>query len=154
MKTIFRVRLTKYKGRTVTLSDGTVISKNDLLVKIHFHNVKLLSEIQKYNSDIKKVKRIHHYVKSSLPAVVHFVQTNAHHKEIKGLIGITSLNRGCKRLGFEPFPIIHPIYKIFKQTSLMPISYLSCSKGIKDKKRTPTYLFMSKNILFQKYRSK
>lgn len=41
-RTIMRVRLTKYKGREITLSDGTVIHKNDLLLKIHLHNIKLL----------------------------------------------------------------------------------------------------------------
>ncbi len=43
---VFRVRLTRYKGKDVILSDGTRIKKNDVLVKIHLHNVKLLKELR------------------------------------------------------------------------------------------------------------
>ncbi len=52
--TIFRVRLTRYKGATVILEDGTVIKRNDVLIKIHLHNVRLISEIQSIDNEVKK----------------------------------------------------------------------------------------------------
>ena len=50
---VFRVRLTRYKGKEVILSDGTRI-KNDVLVKIHLHNVKLLKELQPIESAVRR----------------------------------------------------------------------------------------------------
>ena len=64
---VFRVRLTRYKGREVVLSDGTIVKKNDLLIKIHLHNVSLLKEMRacsmkiskKHYSFIKKYKNLY-----------------------------------------------------------------------------------------------
>ncbi|MFD1707227.1 hypothetical protein ACFSCZ_10840 [Siminovitchia sediminis] len=149
IKTIMRVRLTRYKGRDVVLSDGTEICKNDVLLKVHLHNVKLLREIMKYNSELRKAKIVYSKVKDSLPAVADYIQLSRLDGEIKGLIGITALYKGCKRLGFEPHPIINPVYKKLKQTSLLPISLLSSNK--QSNLPVPMYLFMSKDTLFEKY---
>ncbi|MGR5985610.1 YkoP family protein [Bacillus cytotoxicus] len=53
---ILRVRLTRYKGKNITLSDGTQINKNDTLIKIHLHNVRLLNEMKSFENNIKKRK--------------------------------------------------------------------------------------------------
>ncbi|USK57245.1 hypothetical protein LIS82_12585 [Cytobacillus solani] len=147
---IFRVRLTKYKGRNIILSDGTLINKNDTLVKIHLHNVRLLKEFKNINSEIRKAKMIYKYVQMSLPEIENYIQNHTHSKKIKGIIGITMLNKGCERLGFEIFEISHPIYKWFKRISFLPIEILS-SKNTSDwyvlKLHNPSYLFMSINKL-------
>ncbi|WP_461178051.1 YkoP family protein [Virgibacillus ainsalahensis] len=150
-KTIMRVRLSRYRGRTVTLLDGTVINKNDLLVKIHLHNVELLRKLQGVDSEIKKALTIYKNVQESLPLVARYIQLQDCAAEIKGLIGITMLNRGSRKLGFEPFPIHNTYYKLFKQAALTPIFFLSSSKASNKEKPPPTYLFMSKNRLFNQY---
>ncbi|WP_257467550.1 YkoP family protein [Peribacillus asahii] len=53
-KNILRVKLTRYKGRNVILSDGTAINKNDLLIKIHLHNAVLLKELKTNQKRFKK----------------------------------------------------------------------------------------------------
>lgn len=146
-----RVRLTRYQGRNVVLSDGTEIRKNDVLVKVHLHNVKLLSEIIQHKNELRKAKIIYSRVKDSLPAVVNYIQVSRLNNEIKGLIGITTLYKGCKRLGFEPHSIQNPVYKKFKQTALLPIYFLSSNHQLNDNYPEPMYLFMSKDTLFQKY---
>lgn len=149
-KTIIRVRLTKYKGRKVTLSDGTVINKNDLLLKIHLHNVKLLKLIQGYNSDVRKGLAIYKVVLNSLPSLAGYMQTHGYTNQIKGLIGITTLHKGCKNLGFEVYPIQNRFYKRFKQFALFPIHLLSSNKLVR-KMPSPMYLMMSKDGLLKKY---
>lgn len=152
-KTIMRVRLTRYKGRDIILSDGTLICKNDVLVKVHLHNVKLLSELMQYKNDLRRGKIIYSKVKDALPAVVDYIQLCNEFKEIKGIIGITTLYRGCKKLGFEPHPIKSLLYKKFKQTALMPIYLLSSNSRRGKSFPEPMYLIMSKAILLQKYGS-
>ncbi|MEI3607811.1 hypothetical protein SPD48_19175 [Pseudogracilibacillus sp. SE30717A] len=83
----------------MVLADGT--NKNDTLVKIHLHNVQLLKEISTIKSELNKAKMIYHYVQNSLLEVVLYIQNNSGSNIIKGIIGISLLNKGCERLGFE-----------------------------------------------------
>lgn len=149
-QTIMRVRLTKYKGRDITLQDGTVIKKNDFLLKIHLHNSRLLKEIQGYNSDIRRAIIIIKSAQESLPAIAHYVERKNYADRIKGLIGITMLYKGCTNLGFETFPLKNPIYRKFKTASLLPIHLLATKQQLKEIPE-PQYLFMSKAVLFDRY---
>ena len=151
---IFRVRLTKYKGRNIVLSDGTQINKNDILVKIHLHNVRLLKEFKNMNSEMKKAKMIYNYVKRSLPGIDLYIQNQSHSTEIKGIIGITTLNKGCERLGFEIFDISHPIYNWFKRIAFLPIEMISSQNSFLHvlKHHKPSYLLMSTDKLSNMYR--
>jgi hypothetical protein len=153
---IFRIRLTKYKGRNIVFSDGTQINKNDTLVKIHLHNVRLLKELKDIKSELKKAKIIYHYVQKSLPGIEIHIRNCSHSQEIKGIIGITLLNKGCERLGFEVFDISHPIYKWFKRFAFLPIGILSSQKASIRQILThqkPNYLVMSTNKLSNMYRN-
>jgi hypothetical protein len=152
---IFRVRLTRYKGRNIVLSDGTQINKNDTLVKIHFHNVRLLKELKEIKSEIKKGKMIYRYVQTSLPGIEIYIRNCSHSKEIKGIIGITLLNKGCERLGFEVFDISHPIYKRLKRLAFLPIGIISSqTASIRHifNDQQPKYLLMSTKKLSNMYR--
>ncbi|RFU70678.1 hypothetical protein D0469_05560 [Peribacillus saganii] len=153
---IFRVRLTCYKGRDITLSDGTQIKKNDTLVKIHLHNVRLLNELKHISSELKKSKIVYEKVQKSLPGIEAYISSHKYENEIKGIIGITTLNRGCERLGFEVRCIAHPVYKWLKWASFLPIMCLSVSKPSMKKlvkQGAPSYLFMSKEKLIHIYKN-
>lgn len=150
---IFRVRLTKYKGKEVVLADGTVISKNDMLVKIHLHNIRLLKEMIDIKSDLKKARVIYQHVEHSLPCLADYIRKHPHYTEIKGIIGITLLAKGVHRLGFESVSISNKWYERFKMLIAWPIYTLSVQKLSLQafKKQRPKYLFMSKNQLLEKH---
>ncbi|MCP8615615.1 YkoP family protein [Salirhabdus salicampi] len=151
---IFRVRLTRYKGREVTLKDGTTIRKNDLLLKIHLHNVRILHDIQHIKDDVKKGFMIYQIVKESMPGLATYVQSHKRYDEIKGVIGITMLSKGSRRLGFEKVTIKNLIYKWMKVCTFLPICFLSLTRPSIGKIRKlpePVYLFMSKADLVNRY---
>jgi len=150
-RTIIRARLMRYRGKPVVLSDGTVIGKNDLLIKIHLHNAKLLKELQRYNHEIAKGKAIYRHVRETLPSVAAFLESHRRFSEIKGIVGITTLHKGSGKLGFEAFPIHNRLYKYYKLILLFPIYILSSRWFFKQKMSKPAYLFMSKNTLLQRY---
>ncbi|MEH7125787.1 hypothetical protein V7127_21485 [Bacillus sp. JJ1773] len=152
---IFRIRITKYKGRNVVLSDGTRINKNDTLVKIHLHNAKLLIELKDIKSDLKKAKFMYQYVQKSLPEVENYIRECRQAYMVKGIVGITMLNKGCERLGFEVVDIYSPIYKWFKWFAFLPIELLSNKQTTWEslKNQKPNYLFMSTNKLSEMYRN-
>lgn len=151
-ESIFRVRLTSYRGRSIRLADGTHIRKNDILLKIHLHNVMLLKEMLPLMSDVKKGRYLYHSIERSLPDIAEYVKNHPKSDQIKGIIGITMLNRGGGHLGFETVPIVSMLYRLYKWTCLMPIYLLSATEPVrKFKKYTPAYQMMSKETLFQKY---
>lgn len=152
---ILRVRVTRYKGKNIVLTDGTPINRNDLLVKIHLHNVKLLMELKDIKSELRRGKRIYQLVQGSLPSLDTFIRNHSHANQIKGIIGITMLNKGCTRLGFEVVTISHPVYKWFKRFAFLPIGLLSSQSATITSallEHKPTYLFMSKSTLSKLYR--
>lgn len=150
---IFRIRLTRYKGREVVLSDGTSIEKNDLLVKIHLHNVRILKEMQCMDKNLTKTRFLYKKVQESLPDLALFIIHHKNQKKIKGIIGITMIDKGYKRLGFEAFFISNRSYILFKRIALYPIYFLSSSASSSKRKKAPTpqYLFMSKDAICEKY---
>lgn len=151
---ILRVRLTKYKGRSIVLSDGTEINKDDILVKIHLHNVRLLKEISLIKNEIKKAKIIYRYVQNSLPGVEQFIRNHPLAKDIKGIIGVTLLNKGCERLGFEAINLSNPIYIWFKWLTFLPIELISSQHSLLHdfKHRKPKYILMSKEKIVSLYK--
>ncbi|NGP45128.1 hypothetical protein G4V62_09230 [Bacillaceae bacterium SIJ1] len=150
---IFRVRLTCYKGQDITLTDGTVFRKNDVLIKIHLHNAQVLHELSGMNNELRRAMILYKKVQDSLPLLASYIRQHKNAHEIKGIIGITLLNKGCERLGFESYSITSRIYKSFKQLALYPIYLLSTTNPYVLGKNAPSpkYLFMSKANLFDKY---
>ncbi|MEV2361232.1 hypothetical protein ABND74_13340 [Paenibacillus larvae] len=151
-KSTFRVRLTFYRGRDITLSDGTRINKGDILLKLHLHNIILLKNMNSLQNEIAKGRLLYRMVLNSLPDLAEYVHNHPKSREIKGIIGITMLNRGCGSLGFETIPISSKIYKWCKCITMLPIYFLSARSPLKFiKKQAPMYLFMSKHVLLNKY---
>lgn len=149
---IFRVRLTKYKGKNIQLEDGTSITKNDTLIKIHLHNLRLLKEVKDEKSELKKAKMIYRHVQHSLPGIALYIQNHYKSNQIKGIIGITNLNKSCERLGFEVFNISNPLYKWLKWTTSLPITILARNEAFKKMfYYQPSYLIMSKEKLSKLY---
>ncbi|MBP1969400.1 hypothetical protein J2Z83_001504 [Virgibacillus natechei] len=146
--TLFRIRLTSYQGNEVRLHDGTIIHKNDLLIKIHLHNVRMLSELNRIESDMKKAVFIYHKVKRALPRLANYAIGHQKSSNIKGIIGITSLYKGANRLGFESFPIKNSYYRTYKRFTFFPIHYIANTS-----QQDPVYLFMSKDALLNRYHS-
>ncbi|MGG3161250.1 hypothetical protein ABEO87_05920 [Geobacillus stearothermophilus] len=149
-RSIFRVRLLRYKGETIRLSDGTTIAANDWLLKIHLHNVRLLRELMQYRGDIQKGRYIFEQVKASLPYVAHHLYHHEQSACIKGIIGVTMLNKGCERLGFDVIDIADSFYRWLKMASHWPMMTVAQHR-LMPLVRPPKYLLMSKEKLFSLY---
>lgn len=150
---IFRVKLTRYKGHEIELEDGTYIKKNDLLVKIHLHNVRLLKELSFIDNDMKKTVVLLKKTKESLVDLAKYIRCHHSEEQIKGIMGVTMINKGYDKLGFEHFSISSQLYKWFKRLSHFPIYILSTTTRPKGWRKAPPpgYLFMSKATILKKY---
>ncbi|WP_232489962.1 hypothetical protein [Neobacillus cucumis] len=150
-KSIFRVRITKYKGKNIILSDGTLICRNDLLIKIHLHNVRLLNEYIKIKNDLNRARLIYKAVLRSMPSLARYVNTHPRETQIKGIIGITTINKGVVPLGFETFRPNNRLYRRVKKVGQLPIFLLTKSSFRNFQKNKLNYLLMSKDKLYQRY---
>ncbi|HZG84739.1 MAG TPA: hypothetical protein VE009_07480 [Paenibacillus sp.] len=151
-RNIFRVRLLTYRGKPLVLSNGESVKPGDVLLKIHLHNVRLLQALFPLRGDIERGKYILRSVQASLPCLADYVRRHPMSKEIKGLIGITLLNKGCDRLGFEVLPIGSRGLKIMKWVPQSMICLLFVSQPFKTiRKQSLKYLYMPKETLFEKY---
>ncbi len=146
-KTVLRVRLTRYQGRSAILRDGTTVQKGDMLLKIHLHNVRLIHELQIIDGDLRKAAHLYHSIKQALFQLAKEVETYDEYRRIKAIIGVTSLYQGAERLGFDIVPIKNYYYRLFKKCTFLLIDCVAHSP----RNRAPVYLFMSKNQLMNKY---
>jgi hypothetical protein len=150
---IFRVRLIRYRGKSLQLSDGTNINPQDLLVKIHLHNCQLMREMQEMEGQIKRALYVYDRVLESLPGLASFVDHHPCKDRIKGVLGITLLHRGIKRLGFDAIEIPNPLYLKAKQMYLLPMFWFlhpGSTTQQKDKLK-PKFITMSKQKLLHTY---
>jgi len=153
-KNIFRVKPLYFRGDTISLSDGNSFQHNDLLLKIHLHNCCLLHEMIEIENDVKRALHVYHRVENSLPGLAQFVANHPKEDLIKGIIGITLLTRGVKKLGFEVREISNPFYLCLKTAYLKPM-FILCHPNrknmAKEKDLVPKFLVMSKERLLENY---
>lgn len=107
--TLFRLRLKRYRGRPLVLSDGTLLRPRDPIAELHLNN-EMLKEITRTGKSPERIALLTlKEVKRSLPALARWVQSTPQGKNIRAVVGLTMLYRGTERLGFtvsEPPAII------------------------------------------------
>ncbi|MBU9712585.1 YkoP family protein [Evansella tamaricis] len=147
---VLRVQLIRYRGPEHTLSNGELIKKGDYLIKIHLHNIRLIKYLEKVVSPTRKTLLLYQMVKNALPGLAQFIKNHQLNQRIKGICGVTMLNKLVERLGFEIKPISNTYYRLLKCCSQIPIHFLSTGRftGVFDRTRV-NYLFMSKNKLLE-----
>jgi hypothetical protein len=93
-------------------------------------------------------------VMDSMPLLTDYILNHPEKTNIKGIIGITLINKGFKPLGFECILPDSKIYTWYKQVMQTPIWLLSNPQRLAGKKgiQRPVYLMMSKEKLLEKYK--
>jgi hypothetical protein len=150
---VFRVRLTKYQGNPLVLENGETIQSGDLLLKIHLYNYHLMNQMRGMDTEIRRALYVYQQVEDSLPGLACYLASHERSQDIKGVVGVTVLNRGINKLGFNTFPIINPWYRYWKESYMIPM-YCLCHgtfSNNKIKRLEAKYVVMSKNSLFDRY---
>lgn len=90
-----------YKGKSITLKDGTIINPKDSVFELHLINTNLEHLNTGYGNLFKMLREELYYVGKYLE-----LEENKHYK---GVFGITLLHRLAKRAGFTIIEIENPI---------------------------------------------
>lgn len=134
-----------YKGRTIEISDGTVIKNGDLVGEMHIDNLK----INGLENDYRKLFRI---LKEELQDLSYVIINEKGFGEIKAYHGTTLLYPLAKKQGFTIVEIDKGLKKYFLilWENLLRFVFKKESK-IRDGFRTPKECWISKDQLLQKY---
>ena len=93
--------------------------------------------MQCIDENFKKSLFLYKKVQASLPDLAFFIIHHNKNDQIKGIIGITMIDKGYKRLGFESFSLSSHSYLWFKRIAHYPIHLLSSSKPSSKGKKCP-----------------
>jgi Predicted xylanase/chitin deacetylase len=96
---LFRLTKKRYKGPDLYDGNGDLLAaKGDIVAEIHLDNIRFqCKETDSHKVGLKALSR----VKESLPVLAQYITESSDYQDIKVLLGLTLLNRGVKRLGFE-----------------------------------------------------
>ena len=156
MDSVFKLAVRKYRGKSLTLPDGTVLKTGDLLGELHFDN-DLLLKISTQSKNPEKIGiSLLRQVKNSLPDLAKTLQTDPAYRQIKAVYGITMIYRGANFLGFGIYDLYPAFFKIittYYQRWLMIIFHpQGFSHLFKHRsKMIPKMLVISKNDLLRRY---
>jgi len=108
---LFRIVLLPYWGSELKTKNGHTIVKDDLVIKLHIHNLRL-AEIIHQKKDAKALGLLLlREIRKSLPGLAQFVANHPRADEIRGVVGTTFLHRGAENLGFSTMEPLSSIYK-------------------------------------------
>lgn len=150
---VFRVRLSTYRGTPLALKSGEVIQSGDLVLKIHLYNYQLMKQMCHLESDIRRALYVYEAVEHSLPGLAKYLNDHPRANEIKAVLGITVLNRGIKKLGFESFELNNRLYRAWKKTYMIPMYCLCHGQWSLPslQKLEPKFVVMSRAQLLERF---
>ncbi|WP_134698861.1 hypothetical protein [Ammoniphilus sp. YIM 78166] len=150
---VFRVRLSTYRGAPLVLDSGDVIRSGDLLLKIHLYNYQLMKQMCHLESDIRRALYVYEAVEHSLPGLARYLSEHPRSNEIKAVLGVTVLNRGIKRLGFQSFELDNSLYRAWKKAYMIPMYCLCHGQWSLPslQKLEPKFVVMGRTQLLQRF---
>lgn len=110
---LFRIVWKPFWGDTLVTKNGSVINKNDIVLKLHIHNFRLAEIIYKKRDTKALGILLLREVRNSMPGLARYVAHHPNSDQISGVVGTTFLHRGVEKLGFSTTnPIESKVYQI------------------------------------------
>jgi hypothetical protein len=145
-------RLIRHRGSRVTLKDGTVISKGDSVVEIHFNNPRLLRELDDGHGSPFEALAI---IEGDFAALAQMV-ADARLGPVRGLYTATLFSIPGRRVGFEVHPVPHTLAWSLRRYFFIGMIPIYQRDGWKQfdrmrRNRWPAELWMSTRTLQQRH---
>lgn len=161
---LFRVVVKPYRGETIITSDGVRLERGDLYAKLHLYNVGVACLLRQHvmnkglGTGLAGELAILKKIRSSFPALSSFISDHPRSSEIKALMGITFLNRGVEKLGFESKELSNPLISQLKAHLFKFILICCHPRGwtrLKEKSRplVPKRVYISKDAFVHRFKA-
>jgi len=122
---VMRTQLTRWRGRPITLPDGTHVTRGDLVVELHVNN-RALGEVLAHASDWRLLPLI----ADDLRALAGAAGTPVFPREVRAVYGFTLLSRAAPRLGFTVRSRPHTVRAWLDRVFLMGLLPLYNPRGL------------------------
>jgi peptidoglycan/xylan/chitin deacetylase (PgdA/CDA1 family) len=153
---IFRIRRRRYYGPPLTLPDGVILKKGDLVGELHLNNEMMIAALERAKSPVQLAAALVKEARQSMPVLSRFVMETEKYRDIKAVYGITMIYRGADPLGFMICDIKESLFG--KVATLYLRMYMSVmhpkGKGRLKERRAllvPKRVVMSRAMLLEKY---
>lgn len=153
---IFHVRVRPYTGENIQLDDGEMIQPGDRIVELHFDNRQLYEMGMRSKTAMRTAIQLIRAVERMMPKLAETMLTRPEFDGVKGLYGITLINRGPEQLGFSVIDL--PKGWFAKMTKLylrllMRVIHPSGKKRLKERTEmlVPKIIAMSTKQLYERY---
>ncbi|MBC8080545.1 MAG: polysaccharide deacetylase family protein [Gorillibacterium sp.] len=144
--TFLQVRIREYTdNEPLSLEDGERFVKGDRIVELHLNNDQLLQLGRTSRNSTHLATQMIRRIKDLLPHISHLLQTDPAYKNVKGLYGITLINRGPEHLGFTVFDLPKGPFSFITKHYLRLLMYVIHPDG-KKRLQTKTQLLIPKII--------
>lgn len=139
----FHYRTIPYTGRTLELADGETLNKGDRVIELHFNNSRLSSIAMNARSPIAAIVKMKRETEHGLAELAGYIAKDEEARRTKAVYGITMVNRGADRIGFELFPMPSGLFARTTKTYLsILMRVLTNNKGGGKAELNPMILVM------------
>lgn len=155
---IFHYRKRKYRGKTLELANGTTIETDDEVIELHLDNRMLVRLMMESRSMMHVAILLIREVEKGLPKLAEQLVGKDAFKQVRGLYGVTMINKGASQFGFDLFELEPGLFDRltrFYLKLLMFVLHPSGKKRLKGNsgKLSPRILVMSMEELCKRYSS-
>ncbi|MBP1992752.1 polysaccharide deacetylase family protein [Paenibacillus eucommiae] len=154
---LLKLRIKAYTGnQSITLEDGEVIAKGDLIAELHFDNKLLLKLSNNSPSSVHLAIQIIRKTEQLMPLIRWLLQNDPNYKDVKGLYGITLIHRGARKLGFSIIDLPRGIFSYLTQSYLRLLLSVLHPQGkkrlkLKTERLVPKIIAISRKELMNRY---
>lgn len=152
----FSVRVRTYHGETIRLKDGEEICRGDRIVELHLDNELLYRMGVDARSTVQLAIHLIRATEKVLPEVVKFIFSNPQFRNVKGIYGVSLINRGPEQFGFTVLDIPKGLFSSFTRLYLRLLLSVIHPDGVKRLKLktnllVPKIIAMSTKELIRRY---
>jgi hypothetical protein len=153
---IFHIRVRPYHGKHIQLNDGETIRQGDRIVELHFDNRKLYEIGMRSKTAMKTAIQLIRAVERVMPKLAELILTRPEYAGVKGIYGVSLINRGPEQLGFSVIDLPRGLFSHITRLYLRLLLLIIHPKGTKRlKERTemlvPKIIAMSTKELAKRY---
>ena len=140
-----RLRIRKYAGSfPIRLEDGEVIRKGDLVAELHFDNELLMRLGAESRSIVHLTVQLIRRMEELMPRLSELLR-RPEYRDVKGLYGVSLINRGPQRFGFTVLDLPKGLYATVTKWYLRVLLAVIHPEGM-DRLGTKTELLIPKII--------
>ena len=134
--TFLQIRLREYTDdEPLSLEDGERFVKGDRIVELHLNNDQLVELGRTSRNSTHLAIQMIRLIRDLLPMISQLLKTDPVYRDVKGLYGVTMINRGPEQLGFSIFDLPKGPFSFFTRYYLRLLMYVIHPDG---KKRLQT----------------